>query len=60
MSASFYYRIYDEELAMLVETVFNLIKDNKYDEAFDKLLNMPPHLAKLSKIDFTAEKQASI
>ena len=59
MSASFYYRIYDEELAMLVETVFNLIKDNKYDEAFDKLLNMPPHLAKLSKINFTAEKQAS-
>ena len=45
---------------MLVETVFNLIKDNKYDEAFDKLLNMPPHLAKLSKINFTAEKQASI
>lgn len=56
VSAAFDYRIYDNELATLVETVFNLICEKKYDEARDKLLNMPSHLVKLSGIDFTDSK----
>ena len=53
VSAAFDYRIYDDELAALVGTVFDLICEKKYDEALDRLLNMPSHLAKMSGIDFT-------
>ncbi len=53
VSAAFFYRIYDEELATVVETVFNLINAEKYDEARETLMNMPSHLIKMSGIDFT-------
>ena len=55
VSAAFCYRIYDDELLTLVEATYNLIEAKKYDEARETLLNMPPHLAKLSGIDFTEQ-----
>ena len=52
VSAACHYRIYDEELAQLVRDVVALIQKKRYDEAHDRLVNMPKRFVPFTDIDF--------
>ena len=52
VSAACGYRIYDEELAQLVRDVVALIQKKRYDEAHDRLVNMPKRFVPFTDIDF--------
>ena len=52
LSAACHYRIFDEELAQLVRDVVALIQKKRYDEAHDRLVNMPKRFVPFTDIDF--------